>query len=146
MAGLFYLHQRTLLKISATVPILDHISPFRNEQYRNQWDKATEKRTVIKKLSFAPRSRAALSLTIAAQILRCRGTCFFCYSGAIFERSISLSIDYIGAKYARSVPKIDLAWNHFFEQLKTAVLLIDCGTSALKSLLPRAFSVPHVHP
>ena len=145
MAGLFYLHQRTLLKISATVPILDHISPFRNEQYRNQWDKATEKRTVIKKLSFAPRSRAALSLTIAAQILRCRGTFFFCYSGAIFERSRSLSIDYSGAKYARSVPKIDLAWNHFFEQLKTAVLLIDCGTSALKSLLPRAFSVPDVH-
>ena len=28
---------------------------------------------VIRKLSFAPRSRAALSLTIAAQFLRCRG-------------------------------------------------------------------------
>ena len=83
---------------------------------------------------------------MAAQILRCRGTFFFCYSGAIFERSRSLSIDYSGAKYARSVPKIDLAWNHFFEQLKTAVLLIDCGTVTLKSLLPQAFAVSNVHP
>ena len=35
---------------------------------------------------------------------------------------------------------------HFFEWLKTAVLLFDCGTSTLKSPLSRAFSVPHVHP
>ena len=34
--------------------------------------KLPESRTVIRKLSFAPRSRAALSLTIAAQFLRCR--------------------------------------------------------------------------
>ena len=123
MAGLFYLHQRTLLKISATVPILDHISPFRNEQYRNQWDKATEKRTVIKKLSFAPRSRAALSLTIAAQILRCRGTFFFCYSGAIFERSRSLSIDYSGAKYVRSALKIALTWKSLFRVVENGKFL-----------------------
>ena len=76
--------------------------------------KLSENRTVIKKLSFAPRSRAALSLTIAAQFLRCRGTFFFCYSGAIFERSRSLSIDYSGAKYARSAPKIDLTWKSLF--------------------------------
>ena len=55
-------------------------------------------------------------------------------------------IDYSGAKYARSVPKIDLAWNHFFEQLKTAVLLIDCETATLKSLLSRGSDDPHVHP
>ena len=30
--------------------------------------------------------------------------------------------------------------------MKTAVLLFDCGTSTLKSLLSRVFSVPHVHP
>ena len=92
------------------------------------------------------RSCTAQSLTIAAQILRCRGTFFFCYSGAIFERPRSLSIDYSGAKYARSVPKIDLAWNHFFEQLKTAVLLIDCETATLKSLPSRGSDASHVHP
>ena len=74
------------------------------------------------------------------------GGVLFSYSGAIFERSRSPFIDYSGAKYARSVPKIDLAWNHFFEQLKTAVLLIDCETATLKSLLSRGSDDPHVHP
>ncbi len=45
-------------------------------------------------------------MPIATQILRCRGTFFFCYSGAIFERSRSLSIDYSGAKYTRFPQKI----------------------------------------
>ena len=74
------------------------------------------------------------------------GGVLFSYSGAIFERSRSPFIDYSGAKYARSVPKIDLAWNHFFEQLKTAILLIDCETATLKSLLSRGSDDPHVHP
>jgi len=34
-------------------------APFDNEQYRNQGNKATEKRTVIRKLSIAPRSLVA---------------------------------------------------------------------------------------
>ena len=51
--------------------------------------KLSESRTVIRKLSFAPRSRAALSLSMVAQFLRCRGTLFFCYSGAFFGRSRS---------------------------------------------------------
>ena len=120
-------------------------APFATNNTVTKGTKLPKSRTVIRKLSFAPRSRAALSLTIAAQILRCRGTFFFCYSGAIFERSRSLSIDYSGAKYSRSVPKIDLAWNHFFEQLKTAVLLIDCETATLKSLLSLGPDAPHVH-
>ena len=35
---------------------------------------------------------------------------------------------------------------HFFEQLKVTVLLIACGTSTLKSLLPQGAYAPHVHP
>ena len=42
--------------------------------------------------------------------------------------------------------KSPLHRNHFFEWLKTTVLLFDCGTSTLKSPPPRAFSVPDVHP
>ena len=57
-----------------------------------------------------------------------------------------LSIDYSGAKYARSAPKIVLTWNHFFEWLKTANFSTACGTSTLKSLPSRAFAAPHVHP
>ena len=41
--------------------------------------------------------------------------------------------------------KLPLRRNHFFEWLKTAVLLIDCGTSTLKSLPSRVFAAPHVH-
>ena len=36
--------------------------------------------------------------------------------------------------------------NHFFERLKTANFSTACGTSTLKSLPSRAFSVPDVHP
>ena len=42
--------------------------------------------------------------------------------------------------------KSPLCRNHFFWWLKAAVLLFDCGTSTLKSLPSRAFSVHHVHP
>ena len=39
---------------------------------------------------------------------------FFCYSGAIFERSKTLSIDYSGAKYTRFPPKIAVAQKALF--------------------------------
>ena len=42
--------------------------------------------------------------------------------------------------------KSPLCRKHFFEWLKTTVLLFDCGTSTLKSPLLRAFFTPHVHP
>ena len=42
--------------------------------------------------------------------------------------------------------KSPLCRKHFFEWLKTTVLLFDCGTVTLKSLLPQAFFVPDVHP
>ena len=118
------------------------ISPFRNEQYRNQGNKATRKSNCYQK------------------VIIFAGCLIFDYCGAIFallgmfslvtavrflNGQEALSIVYSGAKYARSVPKIDLAWNHFFEQLKTAVLLIDCETATLKSPLSRGPDAPHVH-
>ena len=51
---------------------------------------------------------------------------------------------------AQNIPvfllKLPLLKRHFFEWLKTAVLLIDCETVTLKSPPSRAFSVPDVHP
>ena len=41
--------------------------------------------------------------------------------------------------------KSPLHRNHFFEWLKTTVLLFDCGTSTLKSLLLLGSNAPHVH-
>ena len=81
---------------------------------------------------------------MATQFLRCRGV-LFSYSGAIFERSKNLSIDYSGAKYVRSALKIAAAQNHFFWWLKTGNFSNACGTVTLKSPPPRAFSVPDVH-
>ena len=42
--------------------------------------------------------------------------------------------------------KSPLHKKHFFEWLKTEISLTAYGTSTLKSLLSRVFSVPHVHP
>ena len=58
----------------------------------------------------------------------------------------ALSIDYSGAKYARSAPKIVLTWNHFFEWLKTAISSTACGTVTLKSPPSRGTDAPRVHP
>ena len=66
---------------------------------------------VIRKLSF---EGDALSLSMATQILRCRRGRFFGYSGAIFERSKTLSIDYSGAKYTRFILKIAAALKALF--------------------------------
>ena len=71
--------------------------------------------------------------------------CFFGYSGAIFERSRSLFIDYSGAKYTRFPQKIAAIRNHFFGWLKRAISSTACGTSTLKCPLLRAFFTPHVH-
>ena len=56
---------------------------FANEQYRNQGNKATEKRNCYQKVIICFAS--LFSLSIAAQILRCQGV-LFGYSGAILGR------------------------------------------------------------
>ena len=103
-------------------------------------------RTVIRKLSFALRPRR-LIFAYGDAIFALPEAFFFCYSSAIFERSRSLFSLTTAAQNMRDLRrKLPLRRKHFFWQLKTAVLLIDCGTVTLKSLLSRVFSVPHVHP
>ncbi len=80
------------------------ISPFRNEQYRNQGNKATRKSNCYQKVIICPRSHAALS--IGGAIFALPEAFFFGYSGAIFERSKALFIDYSGAKHACPAPLI----------------------------------------
>ena len=64
----------------------------------------------------------------------------------IFERSKSL---FSLTTAAQNIPvflrKSPLLKEHFFEWLKTTVLLFDCGTSTLKSLLLLGSNAPHVH-
>ena len=66
-------------------------APFDNEQYRNQGNKATEKRNCYQKVIICPSEPCRL---------------IFVYCGAIFALPESLFIDYSGAKYTRFIPKI----------------------------------------
>ena len=62
-----------------------------------------------------------------------------------FRTADPLFIDYSGAKYARSAPKIAVAKNHFFGELKTANFSTACGRVTLKSPPSRGSDAPHVH-
>ena len=98
-------------------------APFATNNTVTKGTKLSKNRTVIRELSFAPQGYAALSLTIAAQFLRCQRGRFFSYSGAIFERSRSLSIDYSGAKYARFPPKIAAMQKSLFRVVENSKFL-----------------------
>ena len=118
------------------------ISPFRNEQYRNQGNKATEKRNRYQK------------------VIICAGCPIFAYCGAILALPGAFSLvtavrflngqkPFLLTTAAQNIHvlfrKSPLCRSHFFEWLKTAISSTACGTATLKSLLSQAFSVPDVH-
>ena len=82
------------------------ISPFRNEQYRNQGNKATRKSNCYQKVIICPSEPRRLIFVYGGAIFALPEAFFFGYSGAIFERSRILFIDYCGAKYVRSAPSV----------------------------------------
>ena len=106
-------------------------APFATNNTVTKRAKLSENRTVIRKLSFAPRSCAALSLPIAAQFLRCQKAFL-----------LTTAAQNIHVLFRKS----PLCRSHFFEWLKTAISSNACGMSTLKSLLPQAFAASNVHP
>ena len=86
----------------------------------------------------------ALSLPIATQFLRCRG-----------RSSLVTAVRFLNGQEAFPLTaaqdilvflrKLISLGNHFFWWLKPVVLLFDCGTSTLKSLLLLGSNAPHVH-
>ena len=68
-------------------------APFDNEQYRNQGDKATEKRNRYQKVIICTSEPRRLIFDYCGAIFALPEAFFFGYSGAIFERSRSLFID-----------------------------------------------------
>ena len=90
------------------------ISSFRNEQYRNQGNKATEKPNCYQKVIICTSEPYRLIFDYCGAIFALPEAFFFGYSGAIFERSIILFIDYSGAKYVRSALKIAAAQKALF--------------------------------
>ena len=102
--------------------------------------------TVIRKLSIAPRSLAALSLSMATQFLRCRRRSSLVtavrFSNGQEAFPLTTAVQNIPVFLRKSL----LHKKYFFGWLKTANISIVCGTVTLKSLLPQAFSVSNVHP
>ena len=93
-----------------------------------------------------PLGAAPLYLCLLRRNSCAAGGVLFSYSGAIFERSKTLSIDYSGANIHVFRRKSPLCRSHFFEWLKTAISSTACGRVTLKSLLPQGAYAPHVHP
>jgi hypothetical protein len=89
-------------------------APFDNEQYRNQGNKATEKRNRYQKVIICISELRRLIFAYCGAIFALPEAFFFGYSGAIFERPRSLFIDYSGAKYVRSALKIAAAQKALF--------------------------------
>ena len=120
-------------------------APFATNNTVTKGTKLPESRTVIRKLSFAPRSRAALSLPIAVQFLRCRGRSLW-FQRCDFRTAEQLFLLTTAAQNIHVfLPKLPLHKKHFFGWLKRAISSTACGTSTLKSPLLRAFFTPHVH-
>ena len=106
----------SLADISLTVcsSLWHGISPFRNEQYRNQGNKATRKSNCYQKVIICPSEPRRRIFVYGGAIFALPEAFFFGYSGAIFERSRSPFIDYSGAKYVRSALKIAAAQKALF--------------------------------
>ena len=106
-------------------------APFATNNTVTKREKLSKDGTVIRKSSIAPRSLAALSLSMATQFLRCQKAFL-----------LTTAAQNIHVLFRKS----PLCRSHFFEWLKTAISSTACGTATLKSLLSQAFFVPDVHP
>ena len=120
-------------------------APFATNNTVTKGTKLPKSRTVIRKLSFAPRSCAALSLSMAAQFLRCRGRSSLVTAVRFLNGQEAFSLTTAAQNIHVFLRKSPLLKEHFFELLKTAISSNACGTVTLKSLPSRGSDAPHVH-
>ena len=121
-------------------------APFDNEQYRNQGNKATEKRNCYQKVIICPSEPRRLIFVYGDAIFALPGDvllwlqrCDFRTVKKPFPLSTAAQNIHVFRRKSLSLG------NHFFERLKTANFSTACGTSTLKSLPSRAFFVSDVH-
>ena len=82
-------------------------APFDNEQYRNQWDKATEKRNRYQKVIICTSEPRRLIFDYCGAISALPGNALLWLQRCVFwTAKKSLFIDYSGAKYTRFPPRI----------------------------------------
>ena len=118
-------------------------APFATNNTVTKGTKLPKSRTVIRKLSF---EGDALSLSMAAQFLRCRGRSLW-FQRCDFRTAEQLFLLTTAAQNMHVfLRKLPLRRKHFFAWLKTADSSTACGTVTLKSPSPRGSDAPHVHP
>ena len=81
-------------------------APFDNEQYRNQGNKATEKRNRYQKVIICTSEPHRLIFDYCGAISALPGAFSLVTAVRFLNSQEALSIDYSGAKYARFPPKI----------------------------------------
>ena len=88
---------------------------------------------------------AALSLSIAAQFLRCRGRSSLVTAVRFLNGQEALSLTTAAQNIHVFLRKSPLHKKHFFVWLKTAISSTACGTVTLKSPPSRRSDAPYVH-
>ncbi len=123
------------------------ISPFRNEQYRKQGNKATRKSNCYQKVIICTSEPRRLIFDYCGAIFALPGNALLWLQRCDF-RTVKKPFPLTTAAQNMHVflRKSPLCRSHFFEWLKTVISSNACGTSTLKSPLLRAFFIPHVHP
>ena len=120
-------------------------APFDNEQYRNQGNKAIEKRNRYQKVIICPSEPRRPIFVYGGAISALPGA----FSLVTAVRFLNGQNPFLLTTAAQNIHvlfrKSPLCRSHFFEWLKTAISSTACGTATLKSLLSQAFSVPDVH-
>ena len=121
-------------------------APFDNEQYRNQGNKATEKRNRYQKVIICPLGAAPPYLCLWRRNFCAAGGVLLWLQRCDFGTAENPFLLTTAAQNMRDLRRKLLSLgNHFFERLKTANFSTACGTSTLKSLPSRAFFVSDVH-
>ena len=121
-------------------------APFDNEQYRNQGNKATEKRNRYQKVIICPLGAAPPYLCLWRRNFYAAGGVLLWLQRCDFGTAENPFLLTTAAQNMRDLRRKLLSLgNHFFERLKTANFSTACGTSTLKSLLLLGSNAPHVH-
>ena len=121
-------------------------TPFGNEQYRNQGNKAIGKPDCYQKVIICPSEPRRLIFDYCGAISALPGA----FSLVTSVRFLNGQKPFLLTTAAQNIHvlfrKSPLCRSHFFEWLKTAISSTACGRVTLKSPLLRAFFTPHVPP
>ena len=121
-------------------------APFGNEQYRNQEEKAIQRRNSYQKVIICPSEPRRLIFVYGGAISALPGAFSLVTAVRFSNGQEAFPLTTAAQNIYVFLRKSPLFKEHFFERLKTENSSTACGTSTLKSPLPQAFSESDVHP